>query len=182
LTYGGRDFCYDPYYNINNQTHPSYQIHPYLWNFVEKLDTQTMIESGFKSKTVNELEEDLVASHITGYIGKFGETINTWLNAKKGLVDYSGYLTRYEMNNNFIPKVGIVGEVADYDGGFYPPAVSYFNEHREEAISSIATQTTRSTLANSLSRDFPTNLTAYLELSAGPDFDEVENANWIVTG
>ena len=182
LTYGGRDFCYDPYYNINNQTHPSYQIHPYLWNFVEKLDTQTMIESGFKSKTINELEEDLVASHITGYIGNFGETINTWLNAKKGLVDYSGYLTRYEMNNNFIPKVGIVGEVADYDGGFYPPAVSYFNKYRENAISSIATQTTRATLANSLSRDFPTNLTAYLELSAAPDFDEIENANWIVTG
>lgn len=24
LTYGGRDFCYDPYYNVKNVTHPSY--------------------------------------------------------------------------------------------------------------------------------------------------------------
>jgi len=86
-----------------------------------------MIESGFKSKSVDELEEDLVAQHIAGYIGEFGETLNTWLNVKKGLVDYSGYLTRYEMNGNFLPKVGILGEVADYDGGFYPPAADYFN-------------------------------------------------------
>lgn len=180
LTYGGRDFCYDPYYNIKNQTHPSYQIHPYLWNFVEKLDTQTMIESGFKSKVVDDLEEDLVAQHIAGYVGEFGETLSTWLNVKKGLVDYSGYLTRYEMNGNFLPKVGILGEVADYDGGFYPPAADYFNQHREEAISSIASQATRASIASQISKSFPTNLITYFELSAPADFEEDENENWVV--
>jgi len=52
------------------------------------------------------------------------------------------------MNGNFLPKVGILGEVADYDGGFYPPAADYFNQHREEAISSIASQATRASITS----------------------------------
>lgn len=182
LTYGGRDFCYDPYYNIKNQTHPSYQIHPYLWNFVEKLDTQTMVEAGFKSRSVDELEEDLVVQNIGNYVGEFGETLNTWFNTRKGLVDYSGYLSRYEMNNNFLPKVGIVGEVADYDGGFYPPAVDFFNKHKDQCIASISAKATRASVVDDLKEVFPAQLTSYLELSAPADFKEDLNENLVVVG
>ena len=55
LTYGGRSFCYDPYYNMRNVTHPSYQIHPYMWNFVKKVQGDSLIGAGFKSKIVTEL-------------------------------------------------------------------------------------------------------------------------------
>lgn len=182
LTYGGRDFCYDPYYNIKNQTHPSYQIHPYLWNFVEKLDTQTMIEAGFKSRSVDELEEDLVVQNIGSYVGELGETLNTWFNTRKGLVDYSGYLSRYEMNSNFLPKAGIVGEVADYDGGFYPPAVDFFNKHKDQCIASISSQATRASVVSDLKEVFPAQLTSCLELSAPTGFEEDLNENWVVVG
>ena len=36
LQYSGTEFGDDPYFNHKNLTHPSYQIHPYLFNFVKK--------------------------------------------------------------------------------------------------------------------------------------------------
>lgn len=34
-------------------------------------------------------------------------TINNWINANKGLVDYTGYLSRYEMSENYSPATGL---------------------------------------------------------------------------
>jgi len=49
--------------------------------------------------------------------------INNWINSNKGLVDYTGYLSRYEMSENYSPATGLQNEVVDYDGAFYPPAL-----------------------------------------------------------
>lgn len=72
LTYGGQDICYDPYYNIKNKVHSSYQIHPFLWNFVKKIRWQELIDSGFKSKAVEELEDETNAAKLSMFIGEFG--------------------------------------------------------------------------------------------------------------
>ena len=72
MTYGGRDFCWDPYYNIKNQTHPTYQVHPYLWNIVKKMNGQSLLESGFKSIVVDELEDMNFSSNASKYFGDFG--------------------------------------------------------------------------------------------------------------
>ncbi len=183
LSYGGREFCYDPYYNIKNQTHPSYQIHPYLWGFTEKLDTQTLLESGFKSAVVEELEEDVVTQHLRKYVGEFGQTLSTWYNAKNGLTDYSGYLSRYERSSNFTQNTGILNEVVDYDGAFYPPAVEELVSYQDECIACVSAQMSRSTLVDSFTEKLQAAaLSDYLELSAPTDYDEEVNDNLIIVG
>ena len=137
LTYGGQDFCYDPYYNIKNMAHPSYQIHPFLWNLVQKQQTETLIERGFKSHVVAEIAEYESLSKLNSIIGEYGQTINTWRNYSKGLVDYSGYVTRYEKSSNQSPATGDVNEVVDYDGAFYPPAIDDFRTYPAGCIQSI---------------------------------------------
>lgn len=143
LTYGGQNFCYDPYYNMQNTVHPSYQLHPYLWNFVRKINTDSLIQSGYQAKAVSELEEDLINSYISKYLNPQGMPIDLWVNANKGIVDYTGYLSRYEMSENFSPATGFQNEVVDYDGAFYPPAISAFRSNREVCINSVSAEMTK---------------------------------------
>lgn len=144
LTYGGKDLCYDPYYNIKNQVHPSYQLHPYLWNFVRKIGTDSLVHSGYQTKAVTELEEDLVNSYISKYINQYGMAIDTWINANKGLADYTGYLSRYEMSENYAPATGMRNEVVDYDGAFYPPALAEFRAFSDVCTRSVAAEMVKS--------------------------------------
>ena len=135
LTYGGKQQCYDPYYNIKNQTHASYQIHPFLWNLVQKASTDTLIERGFKAGL--NIGEDYTINGIGSYIGDFGQTIDLWKNYQKNRVDYSGYTTRYEKSDNKSPTTGDVNEVVDYDGAFYPPAAEMFKLNSSACIHSV---------------------------------------------
>lgn len=151
MTYGGRDFCWDPYYNIKNQTHPTYQVHPYLWNVVKKMNGQSLLESGFKSTVVDELEDMNFSSNASKYFGDFGQTINTWRASSNGLVDWSGYLSRYERSSNTTAS-GIMNEVVDYDGLFYPPAVKQFSENPTQCISTVRRRSTRSTIAATINQ------------------------------
>lgn len=144
LTYGGKDFCYDQYYNMQNTVHPSYQIHPYLWNFVKKLGNDSLIQAGFQTSIVDELETEIVNAHISKYLNQYGMAKNTWINTSNGLVDYTGYLSRYEKENNCQAKTGIFNEVVDYDGAFYPPAVEMFHKNPKNCIESVRTKTTKS--------------------------------------
>jgi len=78
---GVTDFAYDPYYNHKNLAHPSYQIHPFMWNFIEYNQTFFSIDSIFKILTnldYESLESPFIAHTIDNYIGKFGQTINKW--------------------------------------------------------------------------------------------------------
>jgi len=145
LTYGGRDFCYDPYYNMKNVTHPSYQIHPYLWNFVKKLDGNTLINSGFKATVVDALIESNVLDWLKGMdgIGEYGQTVNTWKSSNAGMIDYSGYRSMYERGSNWSSKLNAVHEVVDYEGAFYPPALNEYRATPKPSISSVYDQMTK---------------------------------------
>lgn len=143
LTYGGKDFCHDQYYNMQNVVHPSYQIHPYLWNFVKKLGNDSLIQAGFQTSRVDELEKEIVNAHISKYLNQYGMAKNTWMNTANGLVDYTGYLSRYEKEDNRQSKTGIFNEVVDYDGAFYPPAIEMFHKNQKQCIESVRTRTTK---------------------------------------
>lgn len=69
--------------------------------------------------------------------------IDTWINANKGLADYTGYLSRYEMSENYAPATGVQNEVVDYDGAFYPPALEEFRSLPTACISSVADEMTK---------------------------------------
>ena len=95
------------------------------------------MHSGYQTKAVAELEEDLVNSYISKYINEYGMAVNAWMNANNGLVDYTGYLSRYEMSENYAPATGAQNEVVDYDGAFYPPALEDFKASYSICISSV---------------------------------------------
>jgi hypothetical protein len=173
LTYGGRSFCYDPYYNMKNVTHPSYQIHPYLWNFVKKMNGDTLVESGFKSRSVEDLTDMNVVSWLKSAagIGQFGQTVNTWRCTNDGLADYSGYMSMYEKESNWSSRLNAVHEVVDYEGAFYPPALAYFREFPSQAISSVYSRVTRSRLYASAVEIMSETLSG--AVSSHVQFDEV---------
>ena len=70
--------------------------------------------------------------------------IDTWINANKGLADYTGYLSRYEMSENYAPATGMRNEVVDYDGAFYPPALAEFRAFSDVCTRSVAAEMVKS--------------------------------------
>lgn len=143
LNYSGANIGYDPYYNYKNVTHSSYQIHPYLYNFVEHIGYSFPVVNAFYSGSNLKIEDATVEANLSNYIGQFGQTINLWLNNS---YDYSGYRTRYEssehtgiLNNNN----SLINSM-DYDGAFYPPAIDDFLLNYQDCVYSVLNQTTTS--------------------------------------
>ena len=116
----------DPYYNYKNVTHPSYQIHPFLWNFSENIVVQHAIDvvsRVFADINIAALEGALVQSNLDKYIGQFGNVIDIWKNNTR---DFTSYTTRYEQSDHVCRYTSEWSEVVDYDGAFYPPALSTY--------------------------------------------------------
>ncbi len=133
---GVPQFATDPYYNFKNQTHPSFQIHPFLWNIVEYSKTHSFLE--LIGTTVTSLESKVygcgsISKYIDGVIGKFGNMINVW---NSDVNDYSGYTTRYESSDHCNRYTGMKSEVVDYDGSFYPLAVKTYIERYDQCVKS----------------------------------------------
>lgn len=122
LSYTGRNESKFPYFNVKNTTHASYQIHPYLNQFVEESELETKILEAYDNGLIEELEEQNIMNNISSFIGEYGNIINTWSN---GAMDYCGYRTRYEKSTNEIEvhNKTIKNPIVDYDGAFYPPAI-----------------------------------------------------------
>lgn len=90
LTYGGRSFCYYPYYNIKNVVHSSYQVHPFLWNFIRSDAASDVVRKTFYSVNVDELERYNIAQNWQNFFGDYGESKYLDLS-KPRYPDYSGY-------------------------------------------------------------------------------------------
>ena len=137
LTYGGRSFCYYPYYNFKNVVHSSYQVHPFLWNFIRREAASNVVQKTFYSVNVDELERANIAQNWKKFFGDYGESKYLDLS-KPRYPDYSGYQSRYEDSNHVADNTQFVSEVVDYDGAFYPPAVEWLRANGiTKAISSI---------------------------------------------
>lgn len=137
LTYGGRSFCYYPYYNFKNITHSSYQVHPFIWNFIRRDLAYGIAQNVFFSVTVDELEAENVAANWRKYFGDCGESKYIDIS-KPRYPDYSGYQSRYERSMHVADGTQFVSEVVDYDGAFYPPAVEWIRANGvNKALSSL---------------------------------------------
>ena len=132
-TYGGTSACYDPYYNYKNIAHASFQVHPFLWNFVEATGVRDIVSRAFDGLLNEKLERLEIHKHIDNIIGEFGQIVNIWQN---NTTDSTGYTTRYEINAHTDEGVEY-SPVVDYDGGFYPPAVKSYVSNPEEAYRSV---------------------------------------------
>lgn len=136
-----------PYYNHKNVTHSSYQVHPYLYNFIEVSRYDSVIKNSFQNDINQQLEDFYVLQNISSCIGDYGEVLNVALN---NLYDFSGYRSGYEKSNHEIntSTKNVKNMVIDFDGAFYLDAIndlrlnekglSTFNKCCEE-ISSAAT-------------------------------------------
>ena len=133
---GMTEIATDPYYNMKNQTHPSYQIHPFMWNFIEWHPYDSVIDQ--ISKTVADLTYDMLdvsnaASTIDKLLGQFGNVIDVWRN---NTYDFTGYSTRYEQSNHICQYTQKWNEVVGYEGAFYPPAVEkYVSDPSSDVVS-----------------------------------------------
>lgn len=137
LKYGGNKYSYKPYFNWKNITHSSYQIHPYLYRFVEYSNLAYSIKNSFASDANAQLLMALETSEISTCLGNYGNIINIW---DRNCVDYSGYRSRYESNtHNQETSYGKITPLQHYDGVFYPTAVDEYLElvNPNHSISSV---------------------------------------------
>lgn len=110
------------FYNIKNQRHASYQIHPYVKNFVESSKLNFPIDS--IANLMTEKVMSLLVNDMSSYVDDDGYIINEWNNM---LNTNSDYITEYENSANKSPA-GVVSKQIDYDGLFYPEAVYEYIE------------------------------------------------------
>lgn len=122
LKYSGMDIGYDPFYNYTNLTHSSYQIHPYLYNFIEKLNVVYPLAETFFITFTKDYEKELIEKGLDNLIGKYGNVINLW---KYGMFDWSGYQSQYEyLASKEQPTT--IPDTFGFTGAFYPPALDQF--------------------------------------------------------
>lgn len=142
LQYSGQPVGFDPVYNYKNKTHSSYQIHPYLFNFVEKSNFVYPVANLFYNAISEGYEQQLVADKIDTVIGKCGQTLDAW---KTNSYDYSGYMSRYEASTHFSSgNSSKLNPTASYDGLFYEPALAQYINNPQAFINAVKTNSTAS--------------------------------------
>ena len=103
----------------------SKEIHPYIWNFANKILT-FLYDSGAVTQSIQNAEYELLMNHI----GIIGNLIDQY-RLSKNFVDSSGYVTRYEHRDHG------AGEIAQsYDGIVYPKFAYWLTEDNRYGISS----------------------------------------------
>lgn len=119
--YSGNVSADEPYYNLKNTIHSSYQIHPYLSSFIEYYDYTYPIENVANIVRAN-IETLISAEGLSNCIDEDGYLINLWRNP---LNTNSDYTSRYEADNH-IDAVNNLNKYYAYDGLFHPDALLNF--------------------------------------------------------
>lgn len=135
LKYNGTDIGYDPFYNYKNTAYSSYQIHPYLYNFVEKSNLVYPLANNFFISFGEDYEKELYEKGIDNLLGKFGNIKNLW---KSGMFDWTGYQSKYERQadvENF--TTGSTNPNVGFTGLFYPPAINAFLKDRDSFLQDV---------------------------------------------
>lgn len=139
LKYNGTEIGYDPFYNYKNMAYSSYQIHPYLYNFIEKSNIEYPLAEAFFNSFSEEYEKELYEKGIDNIIGQYGNIKNAW---KSELFDWTSYQSTYEniaskQNDDSNPIVG-------FTGLFYPPALKALMENSDEFLQNVQDNTPQS--------------------------------------
>lgn len=94
LKYTGQEVGETPYYYLDNSVHPSYQIHPCLSNFIEKVDFSYPIKNlGGVADTILKQQIQQLVDLSSEYITDDGYLTNAWKNPLIANIDYA---VRYE--------------------------------------------------------------------------------------
>ena len=113
--YSGNTIGQSPFANIKNQRHPTYQVHPYIDNFVPYDDLQYPIPN-MANIPANSTIHDFITQDISNYVDNNGKLSNVWKNPLNTNTDY---ITLYEKNNNKT-DLNITLPQCDYEGLIYP--------------------------------------------------------------
>ena len=130
--YTGNTNSENPFYYYDNTIHPSYQIHPFLSNFMEVYDFSYPIQN-IATIAKDEILQ-LVKNKIDQYIDDDGYIIHMWKNPLGANQDY---MSRYESATN-INDVLIEDPKVAYDGIFYPLALNLISSDFNDVISMIS--------------------------------------------
>ena len=138
---GNANISENPYANIKNTYHPSYQIHPFIQAFYEYNNVYTSI-----SNFVNSFSDSLQTSidRLSSRIDRYGNTINFWLNWNE---DFTGYSTVYEKGGNDSDSKMNQTSPFDFD------ALNYFLNSTEEYFITLQNKTNKYYI-NDVSRKF----------------------------
>ena len=133
LKYHGMDVAYYPWYNYKNQDFPTFQSHPYLYNFIEHNDESYPIENAFYGNANADLIYELQSENLSVYLSSYGNIRRVWRNS---IFDYSGYKSRYENSTHSYGVSNSNGlySVTHYDGLFYPPAIDLYKKYYRNEI------------------------------------------------
>ena len=137
LKYHGADIFYYPWYNYKNQVYPTFQTHPYMYNFIEHTNVSYPIENAFYGNANEDLIAELQSKNISVYLEQFGNIVRVWRNSN---FDYSGYKSRYEAsthNVNVFSNPSRLYSVTHYDGTFYPPALKLYKQYLNEELNRV---------------------------------------------
>lgn len=118
--YSGLSTGSEPFFNIKNIKHPSYQIHPVIQNFTYSDEFDYPIDNIaniFADKLTS-----MLTKNLSNYVDDGGYLINVWNNPYNTNDDY---ITLYEKSTNRT-DLDIIQANIDYDGIFYPKAVKEF--------------------------------------------------------
>lgn len=131
LKYHGMDVAYYPWYNYKNQDYPTFQAHPYLYNFTEHENDKYPIENAFYGNANEDIIYELQTENISVYLGEVGNLLRYWRSSP---YDYSGYKSRYENSLHVYGTSNSNGlySVTHYDGIFYPPAIDLYKRYVDE--------------------------------------------------
>ena len=112
-------------YNWKNSKYSSVMLHPFLYTFKLWNPLVNIIINAFSTYSSIDLEKSLTNKYIFDELyGIEGETLNFW---KYNILDYSGYVTRYEHEkHSAIDSSNEISPLTGYDGIFYPSAIQRF--------------------------------------------------------
>lgn len=131
--YSGKKIGNTPWYYIENYTHPSFMVHPYLCNYIEKNDYNFPIEN--QANIEHTTQQELIKDCLSDIMDKDGYLINMWKNPLNSNQDY---LSRYEQASHTGTDGKDHPEIA-YDGFCYPPAVAKLSANLNEFINGLNT-------------------------------------------
>ena len=132
LKYTENKIGYTPYAYIKNTVHPSYELHPYIRQFIEKNIYDFPIKD--IANLVDESLKESIKKNIDKYLDNDGFLINAWNNPLNTNDDYQ---SKYENSSN-INELNVVDKVVDYNGLFYPTAIKDFIENKNAFLSALS--------------------------------------------
>lgn len=135
LKYTENKVGYTPYAYIKNTVHPSYELHPYIRQFIEKNIYDFPIKD--IANLVDESLKESIKKNIEKYLDADGFLISAWNNPLNTNDDYQ---SKYENSSN-INELNVVDKVVDYNGLFYPTAIKEFIGNKDKFLSALSNLT-----------------------------------------